>query len=63
MHSNDQRENKTRPVRRMTLTIETEAGPGLVTFSPGVERFIGRYPRVKGLCPPGQLLHFGAREG
>lgn len=29
-----------------------------VGFTPGIERFIGVYPRLDGLCPAGKLLKF-----
>lgn len=29
-----------------------------LTFSAGIERFIGAYPRVAGLCAEGELLRY-----
>jgi hypothetical protein len=32
--------------------------PWSLTFSPGIERFIGYYPRLDGIDPGGDLLSF-----
>jgi hypothetical protein len=34
--------------------------PWSLTFSPGIERFIGYYPRLDGVDPDGALLTFRA---
>jgi len=34
--------------------------PWSLTFSPGIERFIGYYPRLDGIDPGGALLTFRA---
>lgn len=43
----------------MELVLRLEDGsPWTLTASAGMERFIGRYPRVDGLNPGGPLLRF-----
>ena len=49
--------------RLMALTIDDGVQPFTISFSSGVEQFIGRYPRLDGLCPPGRLLSFEAYTG
>jgi hypothetical protein len=44
---------------RVELRISSpEGGPWSVTFSPGIERFIGAYPRIDALDCEGGLLRF-----
>ena len=43
---------------RTTLSIGEGEGAFHVSFTPGIERFIGVYPRLDGLCPAGKLLKF-----
>jgi hypothetical protein len=35
-----------------------DGSPWRLTLSPGMERFIGYYPRVEGIDPGGPLLRF-----
>lgn len=46
-----------RGAERMAVRIGV-AGSEPVTFSVGIERFIGVYPRLDGICPPGKLLKY-----
>jgi hypothetical protein len=48
---------------RRTETVELvlrlpDGSPWSLSFSPGIERFIGRYPRLEGIDPGGSLLEF-----
>lgn len=44
---------------RVELRISLPDGsPWSVAFSPGIERFIGHYPRVEGIDSGGPLLAF-----
>ena len=44
---------------RVELRIaHPDGSPWSVDFSPGIERFIGAYPRIEGLVPDGALLAF-----
>ena len=44
---------------RVELVLKTADGsPWRLTVSPGMERFIGFYPRVEGIDPGGPLLRF-----
>lgn len=44
---------------RVELVLNTPDGrPWRLTVSPGMERFIGYYPRVEGIDPGGPLLRF-----
>ena len=46
---------------RVELVLSTpEGGEWAVSLSPGMERFIGLYPRLDGICSEGPLLHFRA---
>jgi hypothetical protein len=45
--------------KRMELILRTpEGAPWCLTISPGIERFIGYYPRLDGIDPGGPLLEF-----
>lgn len=44
---------------RLELVLRLADGsPWRLTVSPGMERFIGYYPRVEGIDPGGPLLSF-----
>lgn len=44
---------------RLELVLRTDDGsPWRLSFSAGIERFIGHYPRVEGLDSDGPLLRF-----
>jgi hypothetical protein len=46
-------------VARVDLVLRLPEGePWIVSFSPGIERFIGHYPRLDGIAPEGTLLTF-----
>lgn len=46
-------------VARVELNLRLEDGePWTVSFSPGIERFIGHYPRLDAIAPEGTLLAF-----
>lgn len=48
-------------IRPLELVLRLEDGsPWRLTVSPGMERFIGYYPRVDGLDAGGPLLRFRA---
>jgi hypothetical protein len=40
------------------LLRRADGSPWRLTVSPGMERFIGSYPRVEGIDPGGPLLRF-----
>jgi hypothetical protein len=42
------------------LLWQPDGQPWSVTFSPGVERFIGAYARLDGIDPGGPLLEYRA---
>lgn len=41
------------------VLLAPDGAPWRVTFSPGIERFIGHYPRLNGIESGGALLTFG----
>ena len=44
---------------RLELVLRLPDGsPWRLTVSPGMERFIGYYPRIEGIDPGGPLLRF-----
>jgi len=44
---------------RVDLVLRLPEGlPWTVSFSPGIERFIGHYPRLREIAPEGTLLTF-----
>jgi hypothetical protein len=44
---------------RVELVLRLAEGePWTVSFSPGIERFIGHYPRLDDIAPEGTLLTF-----
>jgi hypothetical protein len=44
---------------RVDLVLRLEDGePWVVSFSPGIERFVGHYPRLDAIAPEGTLLTF-----
>jgi hypothetical protein len=44
---------------RLELVLRLADGsPWRLTLSPGIERFIGYYPRIDGIDPGGPLLRF-----
>lgn len=44
---------------RIELVLRLADGtPWRLTLSPGMERFVGYYPRVEGIDPGGPLLRF-----
>ena len=44
---------------RVDLVLRLPEGePWVVSFSPGIERFIGHYPRLEAIAPEGTLLTF-----
>ncbi|HEU0134944.1 MAG TPA: hypothetical protein VFR28_08980 [Allosphingosinicella sp.] len=46
-------------VGRVDLVLRLPEGePWVVSFSPGIERFIGHYPRFEAIAPEGTLLTF-----
>jgi len=46
-------------VQRLELVLRLADGsPWRLTLSPGMERFIGYYPRIDGFDPGGPLLRF-----
>lgn len=46
-------------VARVDLLLRLPEGePWVVSFSPGIERFIGHYPRLDAIAPEGTLLTF-----
>ena len=46
-------------VARVDLVLRLPEGEAwTVSFSPGIERFIGHYPRLDGIAPEGTLLSF-----
>jgi hypothetical protein len=46
-------------VARVDLVLRLPEGePWVVSFSPGIERFIGHYPRFEEIAPEGTLLTF-----
>jgi hypothetical protein len=46
-------------VERVDLVLRLPEGEAwIVSFSPGIERFIGHYPRLDGIAPDGTLLTF-----
>jgi hypothetical protein len=46
-------------VARIDLVLRLPEGePWIVSFSPGIERFIGHYPRLDAIAPDGTLLSF-----
>ena len=48
-----------RPAGTVELVLRLPAGgPWSLTFSPGMERFIGYYPRLCGIGPGGSLLAY-----
>ena len=48
---------------RVALVLNgLDGAPWRVTFSPGVERFIGHYPRLDGIARGGPLLTFGPAD-
>ena len=48
-----------REAARVELVLTSCTGaPWQLSVSPGVERFIGRYPRIDGLVAEGALLEF-----
>jgi hypothetical protein len=50
-----------RQSRRLELLLRQPDGqPWSVTFSPGIERFIGAYPRLEGVHADGSLLEYRA---
>ena len=62
--SSDQRSGADNPAFALVLRrADGSAWP--LTFSAGIERFIGAYPRVEGLCREGELLRYAraARAG
>lgn len=40
------------------MSVRIGAGDEATTFSAGIERFIGPYARLEGVCAPGQVLKF-----
>jgi hypothetical protein len=47
---------------RVELVLRLAEGePWTVSFSPGIERFIGHYPRLDEIAPEGTLLTFSRR--
>jgi hypothetical protein len=40
------------------LLWRPDGDPWIVSFSPGIERFIGHYPRLGGIMSDGPLLEF-----
>jgi hypothetical protein len=40
------------------LLWQPDGDPWTVSFSPGIERFIGQYPRLGGIMSDGPLLEF-----
>jgi hypothetical protein len=49
-------------VARVDLVLRLPEGePWIVSFSPGIERFIGYYPRLDEIAPEGTLLSFSRR--
>jgi hypothetical protein len=48
-----------RQAEKLELVLRLPDGrPWSLTFSPGIERFIGYYPRLDGVDPGGALLSF-----
>lgn len=48
---------------RVELVLRLEDGsPWRLTLSPGMERFIGYYPRVEGIDAGGPLLRYGVAD-
>ncbi len=46
-------------VARVDLVLRLPEGEAwIVSFSPGIERFIGHYPRLDAIAPEGTLLTF-----
>jgi hypothetical protein len=46
-------------VTRVDLVLRLPEGESwVVSFSPGIERFIGHYPRLDAIAPEGTLLTF-----
>lgn len=55
--SSDPRSGAANPAFALVLRrADGSAWP--LTFSAGIERFIGAYPRVEGLCAEGELLRY-----
>ncbi len=49
-----------RSPRLELLLRQPDGQPWSVTFSPGIERFIGAYPRLEGVDAGGSLLEYRA---
>jgi hypothetical protein len=51
--------NDSADVARVSLVLRLPEGESwMVSFSPGIERFIGHYPRLDAIAPEGTLLTF-----
>ena len=46
------------PVRVELVLLCPDGSPWRLTLSPGMERFIGHYPRIDGIDAGGPLLRF-----
>ena len=61
MRNLDSRFQSPATASRLELVLRLEDGsPWRLTVSPGVERFVGRFPMVEGLGADGPLLRFRA---
>ena len=47
-----------RPARVELLLTRPDGSPWTLTVSPGVERFIGYYPRLEGFACAGPLIEY-----
>lgn len=46
----------------MSVTMGEGIDRFSVTFSAGMERFVGRYPRLQGVCRAGEMLRFSLAD-